>query len=148
MSPISSSFLALSESTLFGSFICNRRLAIALEVAQPWSTLREFHQDQSYFDACPHLEAVPFLNELSWKAGDGPDFFVFSSSFRIYHIWFIYMRQKTCNRVGSCPTVKSAERISPRLELHFDAYPHLEGVPISQQIKLEGWGWARYLCLF
>jgi hypothetical protein len=35
MGPISLSFLVLSESTLFGSFVCNRRLAIALEVAEP-----------------------------------------------------------------------------------------------------------------
>jgi hypothetical protein len=53
------------------------------------------------------------------------------------------MQQKTRNRIGSCPTVKCAERISPRLELHFDAYPHLEAVAISQQIELEGWEWAR-----
>jgi hypothetical protein len=25
-----------------------------------------------------------------------------------------------------------AERISPRLELHFDAYPYLEAVPVSK----------------
>jgi hypothetical protein len=32
---ISLSFLVLSECILFGSFLCNRRLAIALEVAKP-----------------------------------------------------------------------------------------------------------------
>jgi hypothetical protein len=92
----------------------------------------------------PILKQSPFLNELSWKAGDGPDFFIFSSSFRIYLIWFIYMQQETRNRVGSCPTVKYAERISPRSEL-LRCIPHLDAVPIFQQIELEGWGWARSL---
>jgi len=45
MGPISSHFLALSESTLFGSFLYNRSLAIALEVAKLWSALKEFCRD-------------------------------------------------------------------------------------------------------
>ena len=96
----------------------------------------------------PILKQSPFLNKLSWKAGDGPDFFVFPSSFRIYPIWFIFMQQKTRNCVGSCPTVKCAERIFPKLELHFDAYSHLEAVAVSKQIELEGWGLAQPLHLF
>jgi hypothetical protein len=100
-----------------------------------------------HFDVYPLLKQLPFLNKLSWKTGDGPNFFVFPSSFRFYPIWFIFMQQKTRNCVGSCPTVKCAERISPRLELHFDAYPHLESVAFSQQIEPEGWGWARSLRL-
>jgi hypothetical protein len=55
------------------------------------------------------------------------------------------MLQKTRNRIGGCQTIKCAERISPRLELHFDAYPHLETVPVSKSIELEGWGWTRSL---
>jgi hypothetical protein len=85
----------------------------------------------------PILKQSPFLNKLSWKAEDGPDF-VFPSSFRIYPIWFIFMQQKTRNCVGSCQTVKCAERISKKLELHFDAYPHLEAVAVSKRIELEG----------
>jgi hypothetical protein len=35
ISPTPLSFRVLSESALFGSFLCNRRLVIALEVAKP-----------------------------------------------------------------------------------------------------------------
>ena len=173
--------------------------------------------NQSDCDAYPILKQSPFLNELSWKAGDGTDLFVFSSSFRTYFIWFIFRQQKTRNRIGSFWTVKCAEKILPKSELlwcippswssphfsinwagrlgmgpissyfralsestllgsfignwrlaivlevaqpwsvlrefrqdqsYFDAYPHLEVVPIFQRIELEGWGWARSLCPF
>jgi hypothetical protein len=58
------------------------------------------------------------------------------------------MQQKTRNCVESCPTVKCPERISPKLELNFDAYPHLEAVAVSKRIELEGWGLAQPLHLF
>ena len=72
--------------------------------------------NQSDCNAYPMLKQSPFLNELSWKAGDGTDLFVFSSSFRTYFIWFIFRQQKTRNRIGSCRTVKCAEKILPKSE--------------------------------
>ena len=73
--------------------------------------------NQSDYNAYPLLKQSPFLNELSWKSGDGTDLFVFSSSFRTYFIWFIFRQQKTRNRIESCQTMKCAEKISPRSEL-------------------------------
>jgi hypothetical protein len=35
LGPASSSLEVFLESILFGSFLCNRRLAIALEIAEP-----------------------------------------------------------------------------------------------------------------
>jgi hypothetical protein len=64
MGPISFFFLVLPEYISFGLFLCNRRFAIALEVAQPLSALRESRQAQSYFDAHPHLEAVPIFQRI------------------------------------------------------------------------------------
>ena len=93
---------------------------------------------QSDCDAYPILKQLPFLNKLSWKAGDGPDLFVFPSSFRIYPIWFICMQQKTRNCIGSCRTMKCAERISPLSEL-------LRCIPPSWSSPHFSTNWARSL---
>jgi hypothetical protein len=59
---IPSSVLVILGYSLFGSFLCNRRLAIALEVAKPWSALKESRHNQL-------LRCIPpsFLNEFSYK---------------------------------------------------------------------------------
>jgi hypothetical protein len=56
----------------------------------------------------PILKPSPFLNELSQKAADWPDLFIFSSSFRIYLIRFIYVQQESCNCIGNRQTVKAS----------------------------------------
>jgi hypothetical protein len=61
MGRTSSSFRVLSETILFSSFLCNRRLAIASEIAM---APIESRPDQSDCDAYPHLEAVAISKRI------------------------------------------------------------------------------------
>jgi hypothetical protein len=61
MGSTSSSFRVLSETILFYSFLCNRRLAIASEIA---IAPIEFRPDQSDCDAHPHLKAVAIFKQI------------------------------------------------------------------------------------
>jgi hypothetical protein len=70
MGPTSSSFRALSETILFSSFLCNRRLAIASEIA---IAPIESRPDQSDCDAYPHLEAVTISKRIELQKQNKKD---------------------------------------------------------------------------
>jgi hypothetical protein len=100
-------FQFFSKSTLFGSFICNRRLAIASEIAKSKASIKS-RPDQSDCDAYLHLEAVAISKRIGLEGWGLSNLFIFFSSFRIYLIWFIYMQQETRNCIGNRQTMKAS----------------------------------------
>jgi hypothetical protein len=71
---ISLSFCVLSESFLFGTFICNRSPVFALEVVKP---RLDNPPRQAQSRCVPILKHSAFLNEMSQNAGDGLNLFIF-----------------------------------------------------------------------
>ena len=145
--PASLSLQVLSEYILFASFLCNRRLAIALEIAKLWRHHENLAQTRAIALYTPIFKQSPFLNKFSWKDGIGPSLFISSRSFRLYLNCFSFMQQETRNCIGNCWTIKASIESRPD-QSDCDAYPHLEAVTISKQIQLEGWDWAQPLHLF
>jgi hypothetical protein len=56
------SYCVLSESLLFGQFLCILRIKIASEVAYLRNAPKQLRPDR---DAYPFLKHLPFLNELT-----------------------------------------------------------------------------------
>jgi hypothetical protein len=75
---------------------------------QTVKALIESSPDQSNCDAYPHFEAVAVSKQIELEGWRLAHLFIFSSSFRIYLIWFIYMQQETRNRIGNRQIMKAS----------------------------------------